>query len=312
MNKVVVGIDIGGTITKIGLIDKNGKCISKISFRTKENNDFDDFIKNINDSIIKLNNKNLDISSIGIGAPNANSLEGTIETPANLKWKGKLEIIKKLKNFFNIPIKLSNDANCAAMGEMLYGNAKSFSDFIVITLGTGLGSGIVSNGKLVQGFDGFAGELGHFSINNDGRLTGLGIKGGLESYASATGLKRTIMYMLAKYTDNSIFREVPFNNLHGEDITKAAENNDPIAIKSYEYTGKILGKSLANFVSFSQPEAIILTGGLANSGKWILKPTIFHFEKNLLPFYKKKVKILESGLEEKDAAILGAAALAWK
>ena len=312
MNKVVVGIDIGGTITKIGLIDKKGKCISKISFRTKENNEFDDFIKNIKNSIIKLNKKKLDISSIGIGAPNANSLEGTIETPANLKWKGKLEIIKKLNNFFNIPIKLSNDANCAAMGEMLYGNAKSFSDFIVITLGTGLGSGIVSNGKLVQGFDGFAGELGHFSINNDGRLTGLGIKGGLESYASATGLKRTIMYMLAKYTDNSIFREVPFNNLHGEDITKAAENNDPIAIKSYEYTGKILGKSLANFVSFSQPEAIILTGGLANSGKWILKPTIYHFEKNLLPFYKKKVKILESGLEEKDAAILGAAALAWK
>tara|TARA_B100000579_G_scaffold94129_1_gene74394 strand:+ start:1630 stop:2568 length:939 start_codon:yes stop_codon:yes gene_type:complete len=312
MNKVVVGIDIGGTITKIGLIDKKGKCISKISFRTKENNEFDDFIKNIKNSIVKLNKKKLDISSIGIGAPNANSLEGTIETPANLKWKGKLEIIKKLNNFFNIPIKLSNDANCAAMGEMLYGNAKSFSDFIVITLGTGLGSGIVSNGKLVQGFDGFAGELGHFSINNDGRLTGLGIKGGLESYASATGLKRTIMYMLAKYTDNSIFREVPFNNLHGEDITKAAENNDPIAIKSYEYTGKILGKSLANFVSFSQPEAIILTGGLANSGKWILKPTIYHFEKNLLPFYKNKVKILESGLEEKDAAILGAAALAWK
>mgnify|MGYP001428037002 CR=1 FL=1 len=312
MNKVVVGIDIGGTITKIGLIDKKGKCISKISFRTKENNEFDDFIKNIKNSIVKLNKKKLDVSSIGIGAPNANSLEGTIETPANLKWKGKLEIIKKLNNFFNIPIKLSNDANCAAMGEMLYGNAKSFSDFIVITLGTGLGSGIVSNGKLVQGFDGFAGELGHFSINNDGRLTGLGIKGGLESYASATGLKRTIMYMLAKYTDNSIFREVPFNNLHGEDITKAAENNDPIAIKSYEYTGKILGKSLANFVSFSQPEAIILTGGLANSGKWILKPTIYHFEKNLLPFYKNKVKILESGLEEKDAAILGAAALAWK
>ena len=312
MNKVVVGIDIGGTITKIGLIDKDGNCISKTSFRTKENSDFNDFIENIYNSIIKLNNKNFDILSIGIGAPNANSLKGTIETPANLNWKGKLEIVKKLGNFFDVKIKLSNDANCAAMGEMLYGNAKSFDDFIVITLGTGLGSGIVSNGKLIQGYDGFAGELGHFSIKEDGRLTGLGIKGGLESYVSATGLKRTIMFMLAKYTDNSIFRKVPFNELHGEDITKAAEKNDPIAIKAYEYTGKILGKSLANFVSFSQPEAIILTGGLANSGKWILKPTIFHFEKNLLPFYKNKVKILESGLEEKDAAILGAAALAWK
>ena len=131
-------------------------------------------------------------------------------------------------------IKLSNDANCAAMGEMLYGNAKSFDDFIVITLGTGLGSGIVSNGKLIQGYDGFAGELGHFSIKEDGRLTGLGIKGGLESYVSATGLKRTIMFMLAKYTDNSIFRKVPFNELHGEDITRAAEKNDPIAVKAYE------------------------------------------------------------------------------
>ena len=306
MTDVVIGIDIGGTITKIGLIEKNGNCISKASFRTKETKSFNDFLNNIAKTINSLISKKINLISIGIGAPNANFKKGTIDTPANLNWKGRLEVVKKLKQHYKIPIKLSNDANCAAMGEMLYGNAKKFNDFIVITLGTGLGSGIVSNGKLVQGFDGFAGELGHFSVFNDGRLTGLGVKGGLEAYISATGLKRTLMYMLSKYTDNSIFRKIPFNDLHGE------EKNDPIAKYAFNYTGKILGKSLANFVSFSQPEAIILTGGLANSGKWILEPTKKNFEKNLLPFYKKKVKIIESGLEEKDAAILGAAALAWK
>ena len=207
---------------------------------------------------------------------------------------------------------LSNDANCAAVGEMMYGNAKLLNDFIVITLGTGLGSGIVSNGMLVEGADGFAAELGHYSINNMGRLTGLGVQGGLEAYVSATGIKRTIMYMLSRYMDESIFRDISFNNLHGEDITKAAEKNDSIAIKTFEYTGKILGEALSNFVSFSQPQAIILTGGLVHSGKWIIEPTKKSFEKNLLPFYKGKVKLLISGLEDKDSAILGSAALVWK
>jgi len=312
MTDVVIGIDIGGTITKIGIVEKNGNCISKESFRTKGAENFDDFIKMISDTVNNLLSKEINFFSIGIGAPNANIRKGTIETPANLNWNGKLEIVKKLKKYFKVPIILSNDANCAAMGEMLYGNAKKFKDFILITLGTGLGSGIVSNGKLIQGFDGFAGELGHISIFEDGRFTGLGVKGGLEAYVSAVGLKRTIMYMLSKYTDDSVFRKISFNELHGEDITRAAENNDPIAKYAYKYTGKILGKSLANFVSFSQPEAIILTGGLANSGKWILEPTKKYFQKNILPFYRNKVKIIESGLEEKDAAILGAAAIAWK
>ncbi len=221
--------------------------------------------------------------------------------------------MKPLKKKINLPVFLSNDANCAAIGEMMYGKAKNLKDFIVITLGTGLGSGIVSNGKLIEGYDGFAAELGHFSINNsEGRLTGLGVKNGLEAYVSATGIKRTIMYMLSKYMNDSVFRGIAFNDLHGEDITKAAENNDFISIKAFEYTGKILGETLANFVTFSQPEAIILTGGLAHSGKWILNPTIKSFNKNLLPFYQNKVKILLSGLEDKDSAILGSAALVWK
>ena len=308
--KTAVGIDIGGTITKIGLVSEEGVCIKKTSFRTKEETTFNSYINKLVGSINTITNDEK-ILGIGIGAPNA-SKSGTIETPANLKWRGKLNLVKDLRKKLNYNIYLSNDANCAAVGEMQYGNAKNLNDFIVITLGTGLGSGIVSNGMLVEGSDGFAAELGHFSINNKSRYTGLGVKGGLEAYVSATGIKRTIMYMLSKYMYESVFRSISFNDLHGEEITKAANDGDKIAIKAYEYTGKILGESLANFVTFSQPEAIILTGGLAHSGKWILNPTKKAFEKKLLPFYKNKVKILLSGLEDKDSAILGSAALVWK
>jgi len=308
--KTAVGIDIGGTITKIGLVSEEGVCIKKTSFRTKEETTFSSYINKLVGSINTITNDEK-ILGIGIGAPNA-SKSGTIETPANLKWRGKLNLVKDLRKKLNYNIHLSNDANCAAVGEMQYGNAKNLNDFIVITLGTGLGSGIVSNGMLVEGSDGFAAELGHFSINNKSRYTGLGVKGGLEAYVSATGIKRTIMYMLSKYMYESVFRSISFNDLHGEEITKAANDGDKIAIKAYEYTGKILGESLANFVTFSQPEAIILTGGLAHSGKWILNPTKKAFEKKLLPFYKNKVKILLSGLEDKDSAILGSAALVWK
>ena len=309
--KYAIGIDIGCTITKIGLVSQDGKSIKKTSFRTKGFNNFSDYINELNKSINTISSDDLDVSGIGIGAPNA-SKNGTIETPANLKWKGKLNLIEKLKEENKLPIFLSNDANCAAVGEMMYGNAKLLNDFIVITLGTGLGSGIVSNGMLVEGSDGFAAELGHYSINNMGRLTGLGVQGGLEAYVSATGIKRTIMYMLSRYMDDSVFRNISYNDLHGEDITKAAEKNDSIAIKTFEYTGKILGEALSNFVTFSQPQAIILTGGLVHSGKWIIEPTKKSFERNLLPFYKCKVKLLTSGLEDKDSAILGSAALVWK
>ena len=309
--KSVIGIDIGGTITKIGIVSKEADILKKTSFRTKDYKDFSSYINKIHSCINKITSDNIEILGVGIGAPNA-SKNGTIETPANLNWSGNLNLVETLKKKINLPVFLSNDANCAAIGEMMYGNAKNLKDFIVITLGTGLGSGIVSNGKLIEGYDGFAAELGHFSFKNNGRLTGLKVKGGLEAYVSATGIKRTIMYMLSKYMNDSIFRKIAFNDLHGEDITKAAENNDFIAIKAYEYTGKILGEALANFVTFSQPEVIILTGGLAHSGKWILNPTKISFNKNLLPFYQNKVKILLSGLEDKDSAILGSAALVWK
>tara|TARA_Y100000768_G_C23875431_1_gene632544 strand:+ start:23 stop:961 length:939 start_codon:yes stop_codon:yes gene_type:complete len=309
--KKAIGIDIGGTITKIGVVSEDGTCSHKTSFRTKNYTKFKDYIDNLNNRINAIQSKFKNIVGIGIGAPNA-SKNGTIKTPANLRWKGELNIIDDIKKKINIPLFLSNDANCAAMGEMIYGNAKGLNDFIVITLGTGLGSGIVCNGKLLEGSEGFAAELGHFTINNKSRYTGLGVQGGLEAYVSATGLKRTILYMMSKYTEESIFRDVSFNDLHGEDITKAADNGDLIAQKAYEYTGKILGESLASFVTFTQPEAIILTGGLVHSGKWILEPTRIAFKKNLLPFYKNKVDILLSGLEDKDSAILGSAALVWK
>ena len=309
--KRAIGIDIGGTITKIGVVSEDGMCSHKTSFRTKEYSKFKDYIDNLTNRITEIQYKFKNIEGIGIGAPNA-SKNGTIKTPANLRWEGELNIIDDIKKKINLPLFLSNDANCAAMGEMIYGNAKGLNDFIVITLGTGLGSGIVCNGKLLEGSEGFAAELGHFTINNKNRYTGLGIKGGLEAYVSATGLKRTILYMLSKYTDKSIFRDVSYNNLHGEDITKAADNGDLIAQKAYKYTGTILGESLASFVTFTQPEAIILTGGLVHSGKWILEPTRIAFNKKLLPFYKNKVDILLSGLEDKDSAILGSAALVWK
>lgn len=313
---LAVGIDIGGTKTKIGLVDASGNCLDYLFFRTKEYEDLDEFldeIKNSIDLLITKQKKPLHLIGCGIGAPNASSKSGTIENAANLKWKGSVPILEKLKQRIDLPMRIMNDASAAALGEMLFGNAKGMTDFIAITLGTGLGSGIVANGKLIEGYDGFAGELGHISMTlGDGRLTGLNVKGGLEAYVSATGLKRTILYMMSTYMDDSRFRGIAYNDLHGEDITKAAEEGDPIAIKAFDYTAKIFGLALANFTAFTQPQAFFLTGGLVNSGKWILDPLERYFEEYLLDVYKGKVKILMSGLPDKTTAICGAAALIWE
>lgn len=313
---LAVGIDIGGTKTKIGLVEKTGNCQEQLFFRTKEYEGFDDFLDKIKESIDELTKRYehpINLIGCGIGAPNASSRNGTIENAANLKWKGSIPILEKLRARINLPMRIMNDASAAALGEMLFGNAKDMTDFIVITLGTGLGAGIVANGQLIEGYDGFAGELGHTDMTiGDGRLTGLNIRGGLEAYVSATGLKRTIFYMLCKYMDDSRFRNVAFNDLHGEDITKAAEEGDPIAQKAFDYTANIMGLALANFTAFSQPEAFFLMGGLVNSGKWILEPLQTYFERYLLEVYKGKVKILTSGMTGKNAAICGAAALIWQ
>ncbi|MCR9063195.1 MAG: ROK family protein [Cytophagales bacterium] len=313
---LVIGIDIGGTKTKIGLVNKAGETLANTFFRTKDFPDLDSYLNQITatvDELKKSFTEPISILGCGIGAPNASSKHGTIENASNLIWKGTVPILQKLNERMSMPMKIMNDASVAALGEMLFGNAKGMTDFIVITLGTGFGSGIVANGKLIDGYDGFAGELGHIDMTlGDGRVTGLGVKGGLEAYVSATGLKRTIMYMQSKYIDESRFRDIAFNDLHGEDITKAAEEGDPIALKAFDYTAKILGLALANFTAFTQPEAFFLLGGLVNSGKWIMDPLQVYFEEHLLGVYKGKVKLLHSGMEGKTAAIAGAASLIWQ
>ncbi len=313
---IVAGIDIGGTKTKVGLVTKEGDCLKDTWFRTREYPDFDEYLDKLYHTIKSLVNEypeDLNVLGIGIGAPNASSRHGTIENASNLVWEGSVPLLAKLGERISVPMKLMNDASVAALGEMLFGNAKGMQDFIVVTLGTGFGAGIVANGQLIDGYDGFAGELGHIDMTlGDGRLTGLGVRGGLEAYVSATGLKRTIFYMLSKYMDESRFRSIAYKDLHGEDITQAAEEGDPIALKAFDYTAKIFGQALANFTAFTQPEAFFLMGGLLGSGKWITEPLKKYFENYLLEVYKGKVKLLHSGMKGKTAAICGAAALIWE
>ena len=313
---VVIGIDIGGTKTKIGIVNKQGECLEKTFFRTKEFPDLDDYLnklKEVSGEVVNSIDHPLNILGCGIGAPNASSKNGTIEKASNLLWKGSVPFLEKFREKMPMPMRIMNDASAAALGEMLFGSAKTMTDFIAITLGTGFGAGIVANGKLIDGFDGFAGELGHVDMTmGDGRLTGLGVKGGLEAYVSATGLKRTIMHMQAKYLVDSRFRSIAFNDLHGEDITKAAEEGDEIALMAFDYTAKIMAQALANFTAFTQPEAFILMGGLTNSGKWIMEPLEKYFNEFLLEVYKGKVKLMHSGMQGKTAAICGAAALIWE
>jgi len=216
-----------------------------------------------------------------------------------------------IKKYYDVPVAVTNDANAAALGEMIYGGAKNMKNFIVITLGTGLGSGIVVNGNLVYGHDGFAGELGHIVAIDNGRQCGCGKRGCLETYASASGIKRTVFDLLADCTEESDLRNITFDDLTAEMISGAAAKGDKIAIKAFEITGKILGRNLANAVAFSSPEAIFLFGGLAKAGELIFKPTKEHMEKNLLKIFRGKVKLLPSGLQDKNAAVLGASGLIW-
>ena len=313
---IVAGVDIGGTKTKVGLVTREGESLADTWFRTREYPDFGDYLDKLHHTIKSLVNdhpEDFNVLGIGIGAPNASSKHGTIENASNLLWKGSVPLLTELHKRFSVPMKLMNDASVAALGEMLFGNAKGMQDFIVVTLGTGFGAGIVANGQLIDGYDGFAGELGHVDMTlGDGRLTGLGVRGGLEAYVSATGLKRTILYMMSKYMDDSRFRSIAFNDLHGEEITQAAEEGDTIALKAFDYTAKIFGQALANFTAFTQPEAFFLMGGLVGSGKWITEPLEKYFDKYLLDIYKGKVKLLHSGMKGKTAAICGAAALIWE
>ena len=316
MKELVLGIDIGGTNTKFGFVDKEGNVFGESSSPTWGYPDFDDYLAQLHKQVdaakafIGIESK---IVGVGIGAPNGNFYKGTIEEAPNLEWKGTVPFVDKLRKYFPTqPIVLTNDANAAAIGEMTFGVAKGMKDFIVFTLGTGLGSGIVANGQVIYGHDGFAGELGHTIVNPNGRWCGCGRRGCLETYVSATGIKRTVYKLLADYTEDSVLRSVAFDKLSGKMITKAALEGDFIASQAFEHTGRMLGLKLADTVAHFSPEAIILFGGLVNAGDHLLKPTCHYMEENMMNIYKGKVKLLVSGLQDKNAAVLGASSLAWQ
>ncbi|MBL7112031.1 MAG: ROK family protein [Bacteroidales bacterium] len=311
---IVIGMDIGGTYTKYGFVDRSGNSYMEGSVDTAGHPDIDSYLENLFSSInasLKKADQEFNIKGIGVGAPNGNYYNGTIEYAPNLNWKGVIRLADRIKKFHDVPVVLTNDANAAALGEMMYGGARSMKDFIVITLGTGLGSGIVINGKVVYGHDGFAGEMGHIVAVDNGRQCGCGKKGCLETYASATGIKRTVFELLSERCEPTDLRDIPFNKMTSKNIAEAAGRGDKIAMKAFEITGKILGRNLANAVAFSSPEAIFLFGGLAQAGNLIIKPTKEHMEKNLLKIFQNKVKLLPSGLHDKNAAVLGAGGLIW-
>ena len=316
LQPLAIGIDIGGTGTKFGIVDRDANVLFSGEISTKKHLEVATFIDELYTALTVLIDKAGGIGrmkGIGVGAPNGNYYTGTIEYAPNLPWKGIIPLAKLIENKFKLPVTLTNDANAAAIGEMMYGAAKGMRDFIMITLGTGVGSGIVANGQLIYGHDGFAGELGHTIIIPDGRLhQGTGKKGSLESYASATGVRYTALELLKDSDVKSVMRDIPEEELDSKKVYEAAIAGDELARHVYDYTGRILGLALANAVMFSSPEAIVLFGGLTKAGDLILKPTREHMEANLIQVFQNKVKILISHLRESDAAILGASALVWE
>jgi glucokinase len=312
----VIGMDMGGTNTVFGIVDARGNVLSKSAVKTGTHQDINLYIDDISVELNKLIDDAGGISKIkgiGVGAPNGNYYTGNIEFAPNLNWKGVIPFSNLMSEKFGIPTVLTNDANAAAIGEMTYGAARGMKNFIMITLGTGVGSGIVIDGKLVYGHDGFAGELGHTcSVRNNGRQCACGKTGCLETYASANGVARTAREILETRKDDSLLRNIPAESITSKDVHDAALQGDMVALEIFEYTGKILGEALSDFVAFSAPEAIVLFGGLTKSGDYIMRPIVEHMEKNLLAIWKGKVKVLFSDLKEADAAILGASALAWE
>lgn len=313
MKTVVLGIDIGGTNTEFGLVDETGKSYHKQNIETNKYKIPEDFVATIYKHIqtILAATNQFELVGIGIGAPNGNFYNGTIEYAPNLKWKGVVNLNKLFNQYFNVPVYVTNDANAAALGEKIYGDAQKAKNFAVITLGTGLGSGIVINNQLVYGADGFAGELGHTIVEENGRECSCGRKGCLETYVSASGIVRTARILLAQTSKDSLLRKVSDDELTSLSITEAAQKGDTLAIEIFEFTAKKLGFSLANYVAITSPELIILFGGLAKAGALLLQPTKKYMEYNLLQIFKDKVEIKTSGIKEGDAAILGASSIVW-
>lgn len=313
--EAVLGIDIGGTFTKLGLVNKSGTILMEDEVQSTEHETIEEFIADIHHHVeqrIQKMKTKVQLRGIGVGAPNGNFYSGTIEHAPNLTWKGIIPFVKLMENQFGIPAVVTNDANAAAIGEMLFGDGIGIDNFIMITLGTGLGSGLVVNGDLIYGNDGFAGELGHVRAVDSGRQCGCGKRGCLETYVSATGIKRTVFELLAEEIVDSAFRKIPFYKLKPKMITHLAEQGDPIALMAFERTGFLLGRSLADTVAHISPAKIFLFGGLAKAGKWIIDPTVKSMEEHLLPIYRNKISIVPSALLNKNIAVLGAAALSWK
>lgn len=311
MKKVVAGVDIGGTNTVFGIVDKEGKVLAEGHLKTTDYPVVTDFVKAFSAALKKLiaTKKDIELTGIGIGAPDANFHRGTIEHAPNLAWKGIVPLADMVKKEMKVPVVLTNDANAAAMGEMVFGGAKGMKDFVVLTLGTGLGSGIVVDGKLVYGHTGFAGEVGHMTVVPNGRVCGCGRKGCFEAYASATGLVKTVSLMISEMRDESSLRDLPPAKLTSKAIAEAAAKGDPIAVKAMEYTAEKLGFGIVNTIVFTSPEAIFLFGGLAQAGEMLFKPVRDYLKKNNYVLFKNTVKILPSGISESNGAVLGAAAL---
>jgi glucokinase len=307
-DQIVIGVDIGGTNTTIGIVDFNNNILLEKSFLTKPDQGAVTFSQSLAQYInnaYSLYKNEYNLEGIGIAAPGANYQNGIIESPANLKW-GNVNFIELMKQHFQVPITLINDANAAALGEHQFGSAKGMKNFIVLTLGTGLGTGIVVDGHLLYGENGYAGELGHSVIEKNGRQCNCGKNGCLETYVSASGIKRTVFNLLCNSNDPSELRHMDFDNITGKIIGDLGIKNDPIAVKAFNYTGEILGIALSNLVTLFDPKAIILSGGLMEADELLLKPTYTTFENYLLNIYKGKVKIIKSGLMNGKSAVLGA------
>jgi glucokinase len=312
--EVVLGVDIGGTNTKFGYVDKSGNLLAEGEMPTEAHRPAEEFFERLHtqtENLFASKKDQLKLIGIGLGAPNGNYYKGTIEQPPNLSWK-YVDVVATLRRWYSIPVALTNDANAAALGEMLFGAAKGMKDFIVITLGTGLGSGIVANGELIYGHDGFAGEIGHTIVDPNGRQCGCGRRGCLETYASASGIRRTVEELLKMPAPPSELREISLEQITSKRIFEAAQRGDKLALEAFELTGRYLGLKLADSVAHTSPEAIILFGGLAAAGDFIFSPTKKYMEEFLLNIFKNKVRLLPSGLPKGNSAILGAAALMWK
>ncbi len=312
-DKLVLGIDIGGTFTKIGLVTHNGKTLTTRMFRTGSQHPFATYKERLREELDLLFEKCPEgdrLLAVGVGAPNANTYTGDMEQPPNFSWGARVPIARTLEELLQLPVFTANDANAAALGELYYGAGRGLKHFVVLTLGTGLGSGIIVDKQLLTGARGMAGELGHINVQPDGRKCKCGLKGCLETYASVTGIKRTIFELLSDRTENSSLRDISFNELSGEMIADLALEGDEIALEAFGRTAAVLGSKMADIAAHLDPEAFILSGGLSKAGDILLLPVMASMEKNLFNAYKGKIKVLVSKAL-RDLAVLGPAALAW-